>query len=103
MIRDQHQSILDVGVTVIGVSAQDEDSHARFQSEYNLPFTLLADTEKQVCKLYKAHGLLGITKRITYLIGTDHKIEDRVDAMLRISAHEDLINEALQRYAATSD
>lgn len=99
MIRDQHEEILDVGVTVLGISAQNEDSHARFQRKYDLPFTLLADTSKQVSRLYEAHGFLGMTKRITYLIGADGIIKDAVDAMFSIDAHENLINKALKTFA----
>lgn len=99
MLRDAHAEILDVGVTVMGVSGQDEESHAKFSSQHNLPFTLLADTAHAVAKAYKAHGMFGVTKRITYLINQDGKIEDAVNAMFRISAHEELLNEALQRYA----
>ncbi|MEM7082642.1 MAG: peroxiredoxin [Pseudomonadota bacterium] len=100
MIRDAHTEILDVGVTVLGVSAQDEDSHSRFQQQHNLPFTLLADTDHVVAKQYKANGLFGVTKRITYLISPKGKIDDAVNAMFKISAHEELLNEALERYAS---
>ncbi|MFK8030366.1 MAG: peroxiredoxin [Gammaproteobacteria bacterium] len=99
MLRDAHADILDVGVTVIGVSAQDEDSHSKFQQQHNLPFTLLADTRHEVAELYDASGLFGVTKRITYLINQDGTIDDAVNAMFRISAHEELLNEALQRYS----
>lgn len=99
MLRDAHTEILDVGVRVIGVSGQDENSHAKFSSQYNLPFTLLADTDHKVAKLYQADGLFGVTKRITYLIGQDSTIDDAVNAMFKISAHEELLNEALERYA----
>ena len=99
MLRDAHADILDVGVTVIGVSAQDEDSHAKFQQKHDLPFTLLADTKHEVAELYDANGLFGMTKRITYLINRDGTIDDAVNAMFRIGAHEELLNEALQRYA----
>ena len=47
--------------------------------------------------------MLGVTKRITYLIGQDGKVEDSVNAMFRISAHEELLNEALQRYSDRKD
>ena len=38
------------GVTVIGVSPDPVKSHRKFADKYNLPFTLLADTEKQLCE-----------------------------------------------------
>ncbi|NNF16111.1 MAG: peroxiredoxin [Gammaproteobacteria bacterium] len=98
MIRDQHEEIMDVGVTVLGISSQSEDSHTRFQKKHDLPFTLLADTSKEVVKLYESRGFLGITKRITYMIDADGIITDAVDAMFNIDAHENLINKALQSF-----
>jgi peroxiredoxin Q/BCP len=37
---------------VLGVSPDDETSHARFRDKYSLPFTLLADPEHEVAKEY---------------------------------------------------
>ena len=37
---------------IIGISADDEESHEKFKKKYDLPFTLLADTEKKVIKEY---------------------------------------------------
>lgn len=37
---------------VLGVSPDDEASHARFRSKYELPFTLLADPEHRVADAY---------------------------------------------------
>ena len=37
---------------MLGVSVDDEKSHAKFKEKYSLPFTLLADTEKEVVQKY---------------------------------------------------
>jgi peroxiredoxin Q/BCP len=37
---------------VLGVSADSVKKHAKFKEKYKLPFTLLADTEKEICKAY---------------------------------------------------
>ncbi len=37
------------GATVLGVSPDGVKSHRKFADKYNLPFTLLADTEKELC------------------------------------------------------
>jgi peroxiredoxin Q/BCP len=37
---------------VLGVSPDDETSHARFRDKYSLPFTLLADPEHEVAEEY---------------------------------------------------
>lgn len=50
--RDIFAEYKKAGVVVLGVSVDDSESHTRFRQKYNLPFTLLADTEKKVVKEY---------------------------------------------------
>ena len=97
-IRDMHEDISDVGIRVVGVSPQDEDSHQRFRSRHRLPFTLLADPDKEAVKAYGVDGPLGIAvRRATFLINPDGVIEDVVLADLRIGRHSDFIREAVSR------
>lgn len=59
--RDSFEDFLSVGATVIGISSDSEESHKRFGKRYDLPFTLLADTNKKVRKLFGVENtLLGI-------------------------------------------
>jgi len=44
------------GYEVVGVSADDVKSHAKFAKKYNLPFPLLADTQHEVIKAYDVWG-----------------------------------------------
>ena len=85
---------------MIGVSTDSEKSHQKFISKYNLPFTLVADTEKDVVEKYgvwaekSMYGkkYMGIN-RTTFLIDTDGKIAkifDKVD----VAAHADEVLEA---------
>jgi len=37
---------------VLGVSGDTVKKHASFRKKYNLPFTLLADTDHEICKAY---------------------------------------------------
>jgi len=50
--RDNYQSLLDSGFEVVGVSTDDEKSHQKFISKYNLPFALISDTEKNIVESY---------------------------------------------------
>jgi peroxiredoxin Q/BCP len=50
--RDNYQSLLSKGYEVIGVSTDDEKSHKKFETKYSLPFTLIADNEKQIVEAY---------------------------------------------------
>ncbi|MFN2430147.1 MAG: peroxiredoxin, partial [Cryomorphaceae bacterium] len=50
--RDNYESLTKDGFEVIGVSADSEKSHQKFIEKYDLPFTLISDTEKEVLNLY---------------------------------------------------
>lgn len=73
---------------VVGISAQDSASHARFKQAYGLNFTLLADPERRTIRDYDATGLFGLgTARVTYRIGQDRRILEAVGARFRIAPH----------------
>ena len=95
-IRDLHAAIQGAGLDVAGVSPQDPESHRRFREKYQLPFTLLSDTDKVVIKMYDVAGPLGLgVRRATYLIDQARKIRSAVLADFRISQHEDFIRKAV--------
>lgn len=52
-LRDNYDSLTKAGYTILGVSTDDEASHTSFKEKYNLPFTLIADTDTAINKLYK--------------------------------------------------
>jgi peroxiredoxin Q/BCP len=94
-IRDLHTEILKVGLTVAGVSPQSSQRHKEFREKYSLPFTLLADVEKFVIKMYEVNGPLGLgVRRATYLIDQSRQIKSAVLADFRIGQHEDFIRKA---------
>lgn len=96
-IRDLHGDILSVGLQVVGVSPQDEDSHARFREKYELPFVLVSDPDKTVIRLYGVDGPFGVgVRRATYLIDRDRRVIDAVKADILISRHQEFINKAIQ-------
>ncbi len=79
--RDGFADYRKRGIEVLGVSADDEKSHKKFAKKFNLPFRLLADTERKIVKDYGAFGekslygrLFKGIYRITYLIDEKGKI-----------------------------
>jgi len=75
--RDNYQQYLSQGITVFGVSLDDEASHQAFTAKFNLPFPLLADVDGAIAKAYDVLGERnGMTyaQRVTYVIGADGKI-----------------------------
>lgn len=55
--RDDYSAYEKAGITILGVSPDSPKRHANFKAKYDLPFTLLADTEHEVCELYGVWGL----------------------------------------------
>ena len=51
-IRDAYSEFQQRGAVVLGVSPDDESSHAKFRDKYSLPFTLLADADHSVSEQY---------------------------------------------------
>lgn len=95
-IRDIHDEILSVGLNVIGISPQDAESHQRFKEEHKLPFTLVCDTNKVAIRMYDADGPLGYgVRRITYLVNQGQKIQDAMQANLKIGQHTEFIQKAI--------
>lgn len=79
--RDDYSAYQEAGVTILGVSPDNSKSHTKFINKFDLPFTLLADTDRKVVKLYDVWGLKkqfgrefeGVL-RTTFLIGGDGEI-----------------------------
>jgi peroxiredoxin Q/BCP len=55
-LRDNHSILLEKGFVVVGVSPDNTASHQKFISKYELPFSLIADTEKEILTAYGAWG-----------------------------------------------
>jgi len=51
-LRDSYEAMLARGYVVLGVSVDDEKAHQKFIKKYNLPFSLLADTDHALVEAY---------------------------------------------------
>src|ERR1700757_3709115 len=56
MIRDSFPNFEELNAKVFGISTVSVGSHKKFEEKYNLPFTLLADENKEVVNLYNVYG-----------------------------------------------
>ena len=82
-LRDNYANLLKQVYQVVGVSVDDEKSHRKFIEKFNLPFDLLADTEKQMVQDYGVWGeksmygrkFMGIF-RTTFVIDESGVIEE---------------------------
>ena len=55
-LRDGYDALLSHGIKVLGVSADSVKSHDKFSSKFTLPFSLLADENKEVINLFGVWG-----------------------------------------------
>ena len=55
-VRDNWSEFTELGAAVVGISPDDEHSHAAFAARHNLPHTLLADPTRKVIDKYGAYG-----------------------------------------------
>jgi peroxiredoxin Q/BCP len=76
--RDNIFAFRDAGAVILGVSVDDVKSHEEFAKEHSLPFTILADSTKEVAKsygvLYKAMGVLEVARRDTFIIDPQGRV-----------------------------
>ena len=55
-LNDALRGFEDLGVDVLGISADGADSHRRFRAKYGLGFALLSDEGHRVASQYGAYG-----------------------------------------------
>lgn len=80
--RDGYKDFQDMGLIILGVSADSVRSHKKFSEKFNLPFPILSDESKEVCEAYGVWKLkkfmgreyMGI-ERSSFLIDENGKIE----------------------------
>jgi thioredoxin-dependent peroxiredoxin len=69
--RDRADDMAELGATVVGISAQDVDSHAAFRDHHGLTVPLLADVDKRVAKAYGVLRPLVGTQRAAFILDED--------------------------------
>ena len=69
-IRDSWSDLKTKGIQVLGVSEDKPESQKKFQEKYNLPHTLIADSDGKVAKAFAVDmmPIVGLTKRQSFLI-----------------------------------
>jgi thioredoxin-dependent peroxiredoxin len=92
-LRDSYGELRERGFELLGISADTAQKHTKFKTKYNLPFSLLADTEHKVLEAYQAWGEKKFIGRVydgihrkTYVINEDGIIE-RVFDKVETSDH----------------
>jgi thioredoxin-dependent peroxiredoxin len=100
--RDAFAKFKKRGITVLGVSPDKETAHKKFATKYELPFTLLADTDKSIAEAYgvwaekkfMGRTYMGVL-RTTFLIDEKGKIKKIFEKV----KPEDHANEVLEAFS----
>lgn len=96
--RDSYEVFKDTGAEVIGVSDDSLDSHQKFATKYQLPFTLLSDIGSKVRKLYGVPATLGILPgRVTYVIDKNGIVQHIFNSQLNFKGHVEESLKILQK------
>lgn len=103
-LRDEYSTLLEKGLAVIGVSADDVESHSKFADKYELPFPLLADPEHEILEKYgvwrqrNLYGRLSMgIQRTTFLIDEEGVIKD----IIKRPNVDDHASEVMRRFGIT--
>lgn len=99
-LRDHHETFLSQGYVILGVSTDTEKKHQNFIKKNDLPFTLLADTERKAHEAYDVWQLKKFmgrefmgTIRTTFVIDENGIIKDII-AKVKTKEHAAQILEA---------
>ena len=100
--RDTHEQLQANDAVILGVSSDSAVRHASFSEKFNLPFELLADTEKMVMTQYEAWGekknfgrIYQGVKRMTYIIDPEGNVA-KVFKTVKPATHAKQVLEALE-------
>lgn len=99
--RDASDRLKELGATLIGISCDSPDSHARFRDKYSLNFPLLVDADHQVAEKFGAwreknmYGKksMGI-QRSTFLFDENGKVA-KVWKRVQVEGHDRQVLDAI--------
>jgi peroxiredoxin Q/BCP len=103
--RDASAALHERGAVVLGVSPDDEKSHAKFRDKFSLNFPLLADPDHSIAEAYGAwreknmYGKKSMgVQRSTYLIDGEGKVA-KVWKRVSVDGHDAAVLQAIDELA----
>ena len=98
-LRDNYGALKKKGYAIVGISADDEKMHKKFSDKFQLPFPLIADTDKKIIEAYDVWGEKKFMGRIydginrtTFIINENGKIE-KIILNVKTKSHTEQILE----------
>lgn len=103
--RDMFPQFQEVDAVVLGVSPDSIESHVKFKNKFQLPFTLLADTDHSMAEafgVWKEKSMFGKkymgNERTTFILDRDGNIA-KVFPKVKPDGHAEAVSEALKEIA----
>ncbi len=100
--RDDQSTLESLGAQVVGISPDTVASHRKFADKYELPFTLLADPDKQACEafgVWKEKTMFGKTgmgvERSTFVVDADGIVRN-IFRKVKVDGHIPAVLEAIR-------
>ena len=79
---ERYPRLQQAGIEVIGVSIDTAETQSAFADKCGSRFPMVGDPSKKIARDYGVLGLLGIAKRVTFLVDAEGIIREVVEGML---------------------
>jgi thioredoxin-dependent peroxiredoxin len=101
--RDDFPRFQTSGVTVLGISSDSPESHARFAAKYKLPYTLLSDKAGHARKLFGVRKTFGLVPgRVTFVIDREGIVRHIFSSQSNPARHVEEALAAISRLTTSS-
>ena len=79
---ERYPKFRQVGIEVIGVSVDSDETQVAFAQKCGSEFPMVADPSKEIARKYGVLGFLGVTKRVTFFLDAEGRVRDVVQGLL---------------------
>jgi peroxiredoxin len=88
--RDNHVELEIAGATVVGISTDNLETQCDFARSIKTPFPMIGDNDSSISRAYDVlWPIIGVAKRVTYVINGDQQIEAVFRHELDVKSHRD--------------
>jgi peroxiredoxin Q/BCP len=98
--RDHYSELAALGAEIVGVSVDSAERQCEFASAEGVPFPMLGDASRSISRSFDVlRPILGVSQRVTYVIGPEGRIEAAFHHELLVNRHLEDVKEHLARAA----
>jgi thioredoxin-dependent peroxiredoxin len=103
--RDLAKEFADAGASRVGISRDSVSKQRQFADKHGFGYPLLSDADGRVARRFGVRRSLAfgplVTKRMTFVIGTDRRVLDVIHSEVSMDAHADRALAVLRASAAS--